>query len=375
MSGAGVGSEAIAGLQIRGDLVAPECFFDADCDDGVGCTDDTCDASLVCQHNPNDGLCDNGFWCDGVEVCDSSDDCQAGTAPCADELCLEDSHECLDVECSVDADCDDGVDCTDDVCASHVCQHNPNDSLCDNGFWCDGVELCDPIGDCQAGPEPCATDEFCLEYSDECSDVECIVRYDFVIGETCSEDAECVEIPPFNLGGAEPDTSFQTLVEGQDTGFWITYASGLGDLAARQAFWYFPDGFDLNDPGPPGTVVGSVCIDVNEDGIDETCYETLVLQTTSDGVTLIVDIDGNKHHSGGEPIITVTSGCIILNIVVPYGGSRDTLTVPLSLRTSIELNPGLITPHRARNPCARTHPALRRPGHRRFGRRHAQPAR
>lgn len=369
LSGISYGAQAIAGLQISGDLVAPECLFDSDCDDGVDCTDDVCDASLACQHNPNDGLCDNGLWCDGDDVCHPIDGCQAGTDdPCApDKFCLESSDECSDVECnvpddcppgqtcsedgncmdiqcSVDADCDDGVDCTDDVCASQVCQHNPNRSLCDNGFWCDGVEVCDPINDCQAGTEPCAADPFCLEYSDECSDVECLVGYDCVIGKTCSEDAECVDIPAFNLGGADPDTSFETLVQGQDTGLWITYASGLGDLAARQAFWYFPDGFDLNDPGPPGTVVGSACIDANEDGIDEICYEILVLQTTSEGVTLFVDIDGNTAPNAGEPIITVTSGCIILNIVVPYGGSKDTLTVPLGLRTSIEINPGLITP-------------------------------
>jgi hypothetical protein len=363
-------TEAIAGLQISGDLVAPECFFDADCNDDVDCTDDVCDTSQACQHNLNHSLCDNGFWCDGDEVCDLINDCQAGPDPCAGYVCLEGPpHECLnvecnvasdcppgqtcsedgkcvDIQCSVDADCDDDVDCTDDVCDAllNVCQHNPNHSLCDNGFFCDGIEVCDPIDDCQAGVEPCAADEFCLEYSDLCSDAECIASYDCVVGETCSEDAECVDIPRFNLGDVDPDTSFYTLVEGQDTGFWITYASGLGELAARQAFWYFPDGFDLNDPGPPGTVVGSVCIDANEDGIDEICYDILVLQTTSDGITLIVDIDGSTHHNSGEPIITVRSGCIILNIVVPYGGSKDTLTVPLSLRTSIELNPGLITP-------------------------------
>ncbi len=368
-SGAGFGSEAIAGLQVRGDLVAPECFFDTDCDDDVDCTDDVCDTSQACQHDPNDGLCDNGVWCDGIEVCDPTADCQAGTEPCGDNLCLEDLQECSDVECnvpsdcppgqtcsedgncvdaecSVDADCDDGVDCTEDVCASQMCQHDANDSLCDNGFWCDGIEVCDSNLDCRAGPEPCAADPFCLEYSDECSDVECLVGYDCVIGKTCSEDAECVDIPSFNLEDADPDASFYTLVEGQDTGLWITYASGLGDLAARQAFLYFPDGFDLNDPGPPGTVVGDVCIDANEDGIDEICYYILVMNTSpaGSGFTLYVDIDGSTDYNYSEPAITVTSGCIILNIVVPYGGSKDTLTVPLGLRTRIEINPGLITP-------------------------------
>jgi hypothetical protein len=371
-----VGEGVIMGMQIRGDLTPTECIVNADCDDGVDCTDDVCDDSYVCHHDPNDSLCHNGFWCDGMEVCDPIDGCQAGTDPCPDhdfcleysdqcsdvecyspndclpgQICSEDA-ECVDIECSVDADCDDGVDCTDDVCASQVCQYIPNDGLCDNGFWCDGVEVCDSNLDCRAGPEPCAADEFCLEYSDECSDAECKAPYDCPVGricscipgQSCSEGAECVDINGFIQDDPDPDASFDTLVEGQETGFWISFTSGLGDLAARQAFWYFPDGFDLNDPGPPGTVVGGVCIDANEDGIAEICYEILVFSTSSEGINLYVDIDGSTDKNIGEPIITVTSGCIILNIVVPYGGSKDTLTVPLGLRTSIELNPGLITP-------------------------------
>ena len=243
-------------------------------------------------------------------MCDSVDDCQPGTDPCAGyDFCLEYSNECSDVECNVtddcppgqtcsedaecvdicyvDADCDDGVDCTDDVCASQVCQHNPNDSLCDNGFWCDGIEVCDPTNDCQAGTDPCAGYDFCLEYSDECSDAECNVPYDCplgricscIAGQLCSEDAQCVDMNGFIQEDPDPDTSFDTpLVEDEDTGFWIRFTFGLGDLAARQAWWYFPDGFDLNDPGPPGTPVGSVCVDANEDGIDDLCHEILVLR-------------------------------------------------------------------------------------------------
>jgi hypothetical protein len=52
-------------------------------DDGVGCTDDSCDeVNDVIVHTPNDGLCDNGAFCDGSETCDPVNDCQAGTPPC-----------------------------------------------------------------------------------------------------------------------------------------------------------------------------------------------------------------------------------------------------------------------------------------------------
>ena len=39
---------------------------DANCDDGVGCSDDTCDAMLDCQFYPNDENCENGEFCDEI---------------------------------------------------------------------------------------------------------------------------------------------------------------------------------------------------------------------------------------------------------------------------------------------------------------------
>ena len=103
-----------------------------DVDDGVGCTDDSCDeANDVVVNAPNDGLCDNGAFCDGSETCDAVNDCQAGTPPVMS---------------------DDGVGCTDDSCArpiNDVVVNAPNDGLCDNGQFCDGSETCDAVNDCQ----------------------------------------------------------------------------------------------------------------------------------------------------------------------------------------------------------------------------------
>ena len=67
----------------------------ADCDDAVGCTDDSCNVGTdSCDNVANDGLCDNGQFCDGSETCDVNNDCQAGTPPI----------------------CDDGIPCTADSC-------------------------------------------------------------------------------------------------------------------------------------------------------------------------------------------------------------------------------------------------------------------
>ena len=106
------------------------------CVDGVSCTDDLCNEGLdECKFNTNDGHCDNGLFCDGVETCDAVADCQVGTAP----------------------NCNDGVGCTDDACNefSDVCDNIGNDGLCDNGAFCDGAEFCDVSLDCQPGGDPC----------------------------------------------------------------------------------------------------------------------------------------------------------------------------------------------------------------------------
>ncbi len=107
-----------------------------DCDDGVACTVDSCDeAADACNNSPDDGVCDNGLFCDGAEVCDTALGCQ--NAP--------------------PIDCDDGVGCTADACneATDSCDNVADDAVCDNGLFCDGAETCDPVLDCQDGPDPC----------------------------------------------------------------------------------------------------------------------------------------------------------------------------------------------------------------------------
>ena len=52
----------------------------------MGCTDDSCDeVNDVVVNAPNDGLCDNGLFCDGSETCDPALDCQAGIPPAIDD--------------------------------------------------------------------------------------------------------------------------------------------------------------------------------------------------------------------------------------------------------------------------------------------------
>lgn len=65
--------------------------------------------------------------------------------------------------CTVAADCDDGVLCTTDICVgSAYCENRVNLAPCDDGIFCNGIERCDPIRDCQPGPpESCNDDNVC----------------------------------------------------------------------------------------------------------------------------------------------------------------------------------------------------------------------
>src|SRR5690242_1811011 len=55
--------------------------------------------------------------------------------------------------CLEDDQCDDGVDCTFDSCNAdlHRCQFVGDDSRCQDGVFCNGVEICDPVIGCKLG--------------------------------------------------------------------------------------------------------------------------------------------------------------------------------------------------------------------------------
>ncbi|UCE60744.1 MAG: hypothetical protein JSU63_03135, partial [Phycisphaerales bacterium] len=134
-----------------------------DCDDHVDCTIDSCsNAAGSCRNTADHTFCDNGVFCDGAEVCNPVLGCQAGPP----------------------IDCDDNIDCTIDTCSetTRACHIVPDDSLCDNGLYCDGAEVCDPQSGCQEGmPVDCD------------DDIECTV-------DTCNEDnGTCQNVPDDSL--------------------------------------------------------------------------------------------------------------------------------------------------------------------------------
>ena len=86
---------------VDGECVAGEPL---ECDDGVSCTEDSCDAELGCVHTPSDTLCECGETCDSVLGCGDycvPTTCNGQTYDCGN--CLDDDGDCQ-VD-SADANC------------------------------------------------------------------------------------------------------------------------------------------------------------------------------------------------------------------------------------------------------------------------------
>ncbi len=94
-----------------------------DCDDGIGCTLDSCSAvSDSCVSAADDSACDDGLFCNGAETCNVASGCEAGTDPCDGAACDEAGDTC-EAGCSGDSECDDGEYCNgQETCSGGDCQ-------------------------------------------------------------------------------------------------------------------------------------------------------------------------------------------------------------------------------------------------------------
>ena len=181
------------------------------CNDNVSCTADSCNETTdACDHVPNDVLCNNGLFCDGVETCNATLGCQAGapvncndnvsctvdscnetTDACdhvpSNALCnnglycdgVETCHATLGCQAGAPVNCNDNVSCTVDSCndTTDACDHVPDDALCDDGLFCDGAETCHVTLGCQTGGDPCPG-QFCDESGAACVDCLSSVQCD-----------------------------------------------------------------------------------------------------------------------------------------------------------------------------------------------------
>jgi len=212
------------------------------CDDNNACTEDSwvCSGlSSGCVFSPiqncceKDFDCDDGIFCNGEELC-VDNKCIPGSPPdcfgdaCSIGQCSLLTDQCIfsliDNCCKADSDCnDDGSFCNgEEICIDNRCGQGPQpscddgnfctegfcsksndrceylqipeccmkDSDCDNGNWCDGIEICER-NQCQSGIVPtCEDSDPCTINSWVCTNDE--IRCEVVeIESCCRNDQEC----------------------------------------------------------------------------------------------------------------------------------------------------------------------------------------
>jgi len=276
--------------------------------DNIACTEDVCDEENdVVLHIPNDALCDDGLWCNGVEVCDISYGCIQGKAPelsdgidCTVDLCDEENDTI--VHLPNHALCSDNNICNGvEVCDPTVgCQ--PGIPLsCDDGLWCNGFETCNPLLGCQAGIPPILSDgidctiDFCDEENDK------IVHL--------PDDSLCDDHNPCTLDFCNVLSGCQHLPKDSDQDGFIDANCPLGS--------------DCNDND---SSINPAAQDTVGDGIDQNC----------DG------LDGvDADHDGYPSIDSGGSDCDDNNPLINPGRAHDPIEVRVEENVELDQNIGV----------------------------------
>jgi hypothetical protein len=161
-------------------------------------------------------VCADDQYCNGEEICDGNGTCQPGTL----------------------VDCNDDIACTVDSCdeVNESCVNTPNDNNCsDDGLFCTGQEICDPVSGCVSTGNPCPAEELCDEERNQCArtpectfDDECDDGMFCNGGEYCNADGMCQsETAPCSLG--------ETCDESNDT--CVAVEMDLDIVALRTTKW------------------------------------------------------------------------------------------------------------------------------------------
>jgi len=189
------------------DETADECaaWTPPSIDDGVSCTDDSCNETTdTIDHVPNNANCDNGLYCDGSEICDLINDCQAGS-----NVICDDADACNGVEtCNETTDSCDAWTPPEEICGNNI------DDDCDGETdeWCNlcGNDIRDHPNSTDAWADTSGTvEEECDDTSDpNCDDTSCLCVNDTLPGwdGECYEVVDCVSIwVSFNINTFETD--------------------------------------------------------------------------------------------------------------------------------------------------------------------------
>jgi hypothetical protein len=144
-------------------------YITATATDAAGNTSEFSAAILARAHCEAHSDCNDGFFCNGNEVCRPDGSCAAGGPPCGEGRGKSKS------------DCDEELNTCYERCAS--------DADCSDGVFCNGAETCElSDGSCQAGASPC-TGGSCNEARDSCSTATCGNGICELPGESCKNCA------------------------------------------------------------------------------------------------------------------------------------------------------------------------------------------
>lgn len=164
--GAGEGGGATGGATSVDPTLGGPCVDDEQCDDELDCTFDECDDELsLCRFTPDDSQCQNGVYCDGLEVCHQKLGCQLGAPvscsdgdPCTIDTCVEATETCKIEPRDADLDGDPDIHCGGGDCDDldpTVSSLTPE--ICDNAADDD----CD--GDVDESPCAAPANDTCLD--------------------------------------------------------------------------------------------------------------------------------------------------------------------------------------------------------------------
>ncbi|MFA5076247.1 MAG: hypothetical protein WC480_02400 [Patescibacteria group bacterium] len=209
---------------------------------------------------PNGAVCSNGYWCDGPDECQAGDCVNVGPDECSPltEVCNESADECDPL--GDDDDDDDDNECiingyhyeSGAINPANPCEEcqpglnptgwtvRPNGAVCDNGYWCDGLDECQAGVCANVGPDECdPITEVCDESNDECDLIpvptECTISgYVYQTGDDNPLN-QCEECQP----GLNP-TGWTDKINGSacNNGYWC---DGLDECQVGQCVNVGPD--------------------------------------------------------------------------------------------------------------------------------------
>ena len=174
-------------------LIPPVCMVDpdtvvevgeGDCDDGVDCTEDSCEAENGCVHFAVDASCDDDNVCT-VDVCEPLSGCvhEFVSGPCGEfAICAGGQCVCEFLDCG-EVCCPAGNTCVEEACCQPECEDKEcgADGCGGNCGQCGELKICDVDGLCACeslgcGEACCAVGQVCFDETccqPDCADKEC----------------------------------------------------------------------------------------------------------------------------------------------------------------------------------------------------------